>query len=74
MARTPTVPEEQRSFAGHDRTSVEDAGLVVRREVGTGVQTARPGDVHGNPGAQVQFGNLNRNLTAVRYVLERGGA
>lgn len=71
MARTPTVPEEQRSFAGHDRASVEDAGLVVRRSLGTGVQSARPVDADGSPGTRGQFGSLNRNLTAVRYVQER---
>ena len=71
MATAPKIPTEQRSFADHGATAVEDAGLADRRDRQTGVQSPQPGDADVNLKEQGRFGNLNQNLTAIRNVQER---
>ena len=71
MATVPKRPTEQRRFADHGATLIENGGLTDRRDLETGVQSAQPGDADVNLKEQGRFGNLNQNLTAIRNVQER---
>ena len=71
MATAPKIPKEQRSFADHGGTSVDDAALSDRRDRETGVQSAQPGDADVNLNEQGRYGNLKQNLTTHWKVQDR---
>lgn len=71
MATPPKIPAEQGSLADHGAGPLEDAVPADRRERGTGVQPAQPGDADVNLNAQGRYGNLKQSLTNHWRVQER---
>jgi len=72
MTSSPTIPREQRAFAGRGGGPGEDPALSNdRRDTLTGVQSPDPGDADVNLDQQGRFGNLKQNLTARHRVQDR---
>lgn len=71
MTHSPKIPKEQRSFGDRGGQSLDQAMHADRRDLGTGAQSAQPGDADVNLDTQGRFGNLRQNLTTHWKVQQR---
>lgn len=75
MAKTPPIPEEQRSFAdgaqGGDPADRLDSAQPERRDRISGLQSGQPGDDDVNLSQQGRQGNINENTHHQGYQQDR---